>query len=145
MINFTSWWMSSLLDIKSISNRTRISVRSNEPYAGNYAGGVEIWELLFLIVKNWPILTFIKCYAILQVSWADMTVGRTVLWSICTKLRGPPAENWCCGLQSYVRIHEGLLLKNRKRALISSWNSFGTSWAIASHCPCHFFLRLLSG
>lgn len=74
------------------------SMRSSETYAGMVVE-IDIWEIFFLLVKNCPILTFSKCYAILQVSWADTVVGWKVLWSIYTKLRGAPAENWCCGLQ----------------------------------------------
>lgn len=122
MINFISWWMTDLLYIKAlvIELEESFSVSSSERYAGR-VGEVEIWELLFLIVKNWPILTFTKCYTILQVSWADMTGGRMVLWSIYTKLRGPPAENWCCGLQvritSCVRILRDCFLKTEKEGV----------------------------
>lgn len=55
-------------------------MRSNEPYTGK-VDAVKNWELLFLIVKNWTILTFTKCYAILRVPGADTGVSKVVLWS----------------------------------------------------------------
>lgn len=104
----------------------------------HHAGAVdeaESWELLFLLVMNWSILTFTKCCAILEIPWAGVLVGRMLLWSIYTELQGPPAENWCCGLQvkitSYV-MHKELFSKAEKESL---------SGAIAFHFPCHFFLK----
>lgn len=48
-------------------------VRSNEIYTGQ-VDEVENWELLFLVVKIWLVLAFIKCYAILLVSGADTAI-----------------------------------------------------------------------
>lgn len=88
-----------------------------------------------VLVMNWPFLSFTKCCAILGISWAGVLVGQTLLWSVYTKLQGPPAENWCGGRQvkiTFYVMHEELFSKAERESL---------SGAIAFHFPCHFFLK----
>lgn len=118
------------------------SVRINEPYAGK-VGEVEIWELLFLIVKNWPIPTFTECYAILQVFWADMVVDRMVLWSIYTKLLLQKIDAVAFKLES--RPMSGYMRDCFLKPVKECLSVAEISLVHASHFPCHFFLRLLSG
>lgn len=91
-----------------------------------------------ILLMNWPILTFTKCCAILEISWAAILEVWMVLWSIYTKLQGP-AKHWCCGLQVKITscvMHEELFSKAEKEYL---------SGTTAFHFLCHFFLKLLSG